>query len=306
MLHTTSRRLAATVAATALSAGALVAATAPVATAAEASTTYTCKFPSLGDKVIPVKVSAPALPTAAAAGLDLPAGAVVLDVTLPADVVGAAKMLGATELGGFSRDMVASIVETGSTTSSADLALNAVDFPRKALPAVPAPMTLSTPAATSTAPAPAMTAPADLPDAGAYSVNLPKAFSFTATRQGGGTLLADIPCLLTPGAVSSLGTITLAKNESETSAKAVKKVTKVGKPAKVKITVEAANEVPSGTVKVLKGTKVLGKATLNKAGTVVVKLKKALPAGVTKVKASYLGDGYTEASKSKKIKIRVG
>ncbi len=119
-------------------------------------------------------------------------------------------------------------------------------------------------------------------------------------------MLADVPCTLKAGSPSLVGTIVLAKNESTTTGKTAKKVTPVGKKAKIKAAVAADNEVPSGIVKVLKGKKVLGKATLSKAGKATIKLKKALPAGVTKVKLSYAGDGFTELSKSKKIKIKVG
>ena len=59
---------------------------------------------------------------------------------------------------------------------------------------------------------------------------------------------------------------------------------------------EAANEVPTGKVKVMKGKKMLGKGTLNAKGKVTVTLKKALPAGKTEVKVLYLGDDYTEKS----------
>ena len=72
MLHTASRRLGAVAAAGALTAGALVALSAPAATAATASTTYTCTFPSLGARDIPVSITA-TLPAAANAGLDAPA-----------------------------------------------------------------------------------------------------------------------------------------------------------------------------------------------------------------------------------------
>lgn len=303
MLHTTSRRLAATAAATALGAAALVAFTAPTATAATVNTTYTCVFPSLGAKDIPVSITA-ALPPAAAAGLDAPAIPVSLSVTLPADVVQAAKALGATQLGGFSNTMTTTLTEGTSATSSADLPLEKVKFPATDLPATVAPLTISTPSPTT--PDTAATKPTNLPDAGTYNVNVPAAFNFTATRQGDAVLLADLPCTLKAGSASTAGTIVLAKNESTTTGKAAKKVTPVGKKAKVKVVVDADNEVPSGVVKVLKGKKVLGKATLSKTGKASVKLKKALPAGVTNVKVTYAGDGFTELSKSKKVKIKVG
>ncbi|MBA3780393.1 MAG: Ig-like domain repeat protein [Nocardioides sp.] len=307
MLHTTSRRLAATVAATALGAGALVAMAAPAANAATTATTYTCNFPSLGAKDIPVSITA-TLPPAANAGLDAPAIPVLLAVTLPKEVVDAARgLFGATTIGGFSNDMTATLTEGTSTTSSADLGLENVKFPQTAVPATTGqPLTITTPNPLVAGTTPATTKATNLPDAGTYNINVPSAFKFTATKQGDAVMLADVPCALKAGSPSTLGSITLAKNESATTGKAAKKITPVGKLAKVKVAVDADNEIPSGTVKVLKGKKVLGKGTLKSTGKVTVKLKKALPAGVTKVTVSYLGDGYTEVSKSKKIKIKVG
>ena len=55
----------------------------------------------------------------------------------------------------------------------------------------------------------------------------------------------------------------------------------------------------------MKGTKVLGKGTLNAKGKIKVVLKKALPAGKTKVKVAYLGDDFTSPAKSKKVVIPV-
>ena len=51
----------------------------------------------------------------------------------------------------------------------------------------------------------------------------------------------------------SLGSIILAANESTTKATPAKKVTPLGKQTKLKVVVEAANEVPTGKVKVMKG-----------------------------------------------------
>ena len=118
-------------------------------------------------------------------------------------------------------------------------------------------------------------------------------------------MLADVPCALKAGSPTSLGSITLAENESTTVATPTKKVTPLGKKTKLKVVVEAANEVPTGKVKVMLGTKTLGKGVLNAKGKVKVELKKALPAGKTKVKVLYLGDDFTEKSKDKKVVIKV-
>jgi hypothetical protein len=306
MLHTATRRLGAVAAAGALSAGALVAMTATAATAATASTTYTCTFPSLGARDIPVAITA-TLPPAANAGLDAPAIPVLLSVTLPGDVVDAAKgLFGATSIGGFSNDMVATLDEL-SSSDAAQLPLQNVRFPQTAVPTTPnTPLTLNTPNPLATPGAvPASTVPVNLPGAGTYDIVVPSAFKFTATKQGDVTMLADVPCALKPGSPSSLGSIILAKNESTTDAKPARKVTALGKPTKIKVVVAAANEVPTGKVKVMLGKKTLGKGVLNAKGKAKVTLKKALPAGKTKLKVLYLGDDFTEKSKDKKVVVRV-
>lgn len=307
MFHNASHRIGALAAASALTAGALVALAAPTATAATASTTYTCTFPLLGAKDIPVSITA-TLPSAANAGLDAPAIPVLLSVTLPGDVVDAAKGgFGATSIGGFSNDMVATLDEL-SSSDTADLALQNARFPQTPVPTTAnTPLTLNTPNPLVTPGAvPASTVPVSLPGAGTYDVVVPSAFKFTATKQGDVTMLTDVPCALKAGSASSLGSLVLAENESTTEATPTKKVTPLGTKTKLKVVVEAANEVPTGKVKVMKGKKVLGKGTLNAKGKVKVTLKKALPAGKTKVKVKYLGDDYTEKSTDKKVVIKVG
>lgn len=306
MLITTSRRLGAVAAAGALGVAALVALGAPAATAATASTTYTCTFPALGAKDIPVAITA-TLPAAANAGLDAPSIPVLLSVTLPGDVVDAAKgLFGATSIGGFSNDMVATLDEL-SSADAAQLPLQNARFPQTPVPAtantalkLDTPNPLTTPGAV-----PASTVPVNLPGAGTYDIVVPTAFKFTATKQGDVTMLADVPCVLKAGSPASLGSIVLAKNESTTDAKAARAITKAGTKAKVKVVVEAANEVPTGKVKVMLGKKTLGKGVLNAKGKAKVTLKRALPKGKNKVKVLYLGDDYTEKSKDKKVVIRV-
>lgn len=304
MLHTASRRLGAVVAAGALGAGAFVAMATP-AQAVTANTTFTCTFPALGAKDIPVAITA-TLPATANAGFDAPAIPVLLDVTLPGDVVDAAKgLFQATSIGGFSNDMVATLDDRDST-DAADLALQKVTFPQTAVPTTPnTELKLSTPNPLVAGTTPATTVPVSLPGAGTYDVVVPQAFKFTATKQGDVAMLTDVPCALKAGSASSLGSVTLTANEATVTAKAAKKVTKLGKKTSLKVVVDADNEVPSGKVQVLKGSKVLGKGVLNSKGKVKITLKKALPAGTTKVKVSYLGDDFTAPAKTKKITLRV-
>jgi hypothetical protein len=306
MLHTSTRRLGAAVAATALSAGALVAVSAPAAQAATVAATFTCTFPSLGAKDIPVGITA-TLPSAANAGLDAPAIPVLLSVTLPGDVVDAAKgLFQATSIGGFSNDMVATLDDL-SSSDSADLALQDVRFPQTNVPILPnQPLTLNTPNPLATPGViPATTVPVNLPGKGTYDIAVPSAFKFTATKQGDVVMLADVPCALKAGSPASLGSIVLAANESTTKAKPAKKVTKLGTKTKLKVVVDADNEVPTGKVKVMKGQKMLGKGSLNAKGKVTVTLKKKLPKGKTVVKVLYRGDDYTNVSRDKKVVIKV-
>lgn len=302
MLHTASRRLGAVAAAGALGAGALVVVAAPAATAATAATTYTCTFPTLGARDIPVAITA-TLPPASNAGLDAPAIPVLLSVTLPGDVVDAAKgLFQATTIGGFSNDMVGTLDEL-SSSASAQLPLQNVHFPQTAVPTTPnttltlnTPNPLVTPGVVS-----ASTVPINLPGAGTYDIVVPTAFKFTATKQGEVTMLADVPCAYKPGSPASLGSIILAKNQSTTQAKPTKKVTPLGQKTKLKVVVDADNEVPTGKVKAMLGKKTLGKGVLNSKGKVKITLKKALPAGKSKIKVLYPGDDYTEKSKDKVV-----
>ena len=230
----------------------------------------------------------------------------LLSVTLPADVVAAAKgLFGATTIGGFSNDMVATLDDL-SSSDTADLALQDVRFPQTAVPATPQPLTLNTPNPLATpGVVPATTVPVNLPGKGTYDIAVPSAFKFTATRQGDVVMLADVPCALKAGSPASLGSIVLAANESTTKAKPAKKVTKLGTKTKLKVVVDADNEVPTGKVKVMKGQKMLGKGSLNAKGKVTVTLKKKLPKGKTVVKVLYRGDDYTNVSRDKKVVIKV-
>ena len=85
------------------------------------------------------------LPPATNAGLDAPAIPVLLSVTLPGDVVDAAKgLFEATSIGGFSNDMVATLDELSS--SDAPSCRCRTVFPQTAVPTTPnTPLTLNTP-----------------------------------------------------------------------------------------------------------------------------------------------------------------
>jgi hypothetical protein len=95
-----------------------------------------------------------------------------------------------------------------------------------------------------------------------------------------------------------VGSVTVVANESITTAKA--RAVDAGMAAKVKVKVVAPNEMPTGKVIAKVGTKRVAKGLLDDRGRVVLTIKpKFLKPGSTKVKVKYVGDGYTQASKTK-------
>lgn len=301
MLHTPTRRLGAAVAATALSAGAMVAMAAPAATAATLSTSYTCTFPVLGAQPVAVAIDAPLLPPTAPAGLDAPALPLTISATLGKPVVDTLRSIGWTSVAATSADMKASVVKAGATVSSADVAIDNAAFPAATLPAADAAdgtLKLSTPAT-----AGATTAPFNMPGTGTYAINAPATFTMTAIKQDG-SKIEGIPCAVTPGSSALLSNITLSANDATVVAKA-KKV-KAGKDAKIKVTVSAENEAPTGKVTAMIGSKKVGKGTIDAKGkvTLVVKAKKLKAGKKNNVKLSYAGDDFTAAGKTK-VKVTV-
>lgn len=292
MLHNASRRLGAVAAAGALSAGALVALAAPTATAATASTTYTCGITGVaGPYNVTVATDVPGLPTFVPAGLDVPAG--LLTVTNKVTIPKAA------------RDLFVGLQVTKIDLPDVALNVGEESVGATGLTAATTQFVASADGTTYSADINGQNAAFNAPASGTNNVTQPEKFTIHATRADGST--ADVPCTLAAGSVPGvIASVTTAENESTTVATPTKKVTPLGKQTKLKVVVEAANEVPTGKVKVMKGKKVLGKGTLNAKGKVKVTLKKALPAGKTKVKVKYLGDDYTEKSTDKKVVIKVG
>ncbi len=78
---------------------------------------------------------------------------------------------------------------------------------------------------------------------------------------------------------------------------------KKGKPFKVRVKV-TADDVPNGRVQIRKGTKVLGRATLDARGVAVITVRARLGVGRHKLVAAYLGNASFEASKDR-FTIRV-
>lgn len=291
MLHTSTRRLGAAVAATALSAGALVAVSAPAAQAAPATTIYSCGITGVaGPYNVTVTTDVPGLPTFVPAGLDVPAG--LLNVTNKVTIPKAARDL-------FVGLSVTKVDLPDMALIVGDESVNAIG-----LTAATSQFVASADGTTYSADINGQNAAFNAPAQGTNNVTQPEAFTIRATRADGST--ADVPCALAAGSIPGvIASVTTAENQSTTTGKSAKKVTPLGKRAKVKVVVEADNEVPSGKVKVMKGKKVLGKGSLNSKGKVTVTLKKALPKGKTVVKVLYSGDDYTESSRDKKVVIKV-
>jgi hypothetical protein len=291
MLHTASRRLGAAVAATALSAGALVTIAAPAANAAPATTIYSCGITGVaGPYNVTVTTDVPGLPTFVPAGLDVPAG--LLNVTNKVTIPKAA------------RDLFVGLSVTKVDLPDMALTVGDESVLATGLTAATSQFVASSDGTTYSADINGKNAAFNAPAQGTNAVTQPEKFTIRATRSDGST--ADVPCTLAAGSVPGvIASVTTAENVSTTKGKPAKKVTPFGKKTKVKVVVTADNEVPSGVVKVQKGKKVLGKGTLNSKGKVTVTLKKKLPKGKTVVKVLYRGDDYTESSRDKKVVLRV-
>jgi hypothetical protein len=291
MLHTATRRLGAVVATGALSAGALVGMTAPAANAAPATTTYSCGIPTIaGPYNVVVTTDVPGLPTFVPAGLDVPAG--LLNVTNKVTIPKAA------------RDLFVGLQVTKVDILDMALTVGDESVAATGLTAATSQFVASADGSTYSADINGVNAAFNAPAQGTNPVLQPEKFTIHATRADGST--ADVPCSLAPGSVpGAIATVTTAENASTTKAKPTKKVTPLGQKTKIKVVVAADNEVPSGIVKIKKGSKLVGKGTLNAKGKVKITLKKALPKGKTVVKALYRGDDYTESSRDKKVVIRV-
>lgn len=265
----------------ALVGGALVGVTTSAAQAAVAGTAvYDCTTP-LGSTVpVPVTVAADALPTTAPAGLDVPAGAfpVDLSVLIPAAFGDTLGFLGVTGVGGSSNDL-------GFGLGDATVPLRGVTVP-------------STPVVTgqdTVLSVPTSTGAFTTPDAGTYPITMPDAFTFDALSQLG-LPLGTLECALAAGQDATIGSLETTKQASTTRARAVKAKVPAGKKPVISVTVvPETGGTPDGTVVVTKGTKTLGTGTLGDTGKARIALPKMKP-GRYKVAVQYAGDGATEAS----------
>lgn len=108
---------------------------------------------------------------------------------------------------------------------------------------------------------------------------------------------------LAAGSASPAAGLTVVKATSTTAARASASKVRRGKKVTLTATVAAAGHAPSGTVRFLSGSKVLGRATVV-GGKASVKVRFGTK-GVKKVRAVYLGSGQTNGSVSSAVRVTV-
>ncbi|MBB6628971.1 Ig-like domain repeat protein [Nocardioides sp. KIGAM211] len=145
-----------------------------------------------------------------------------------------------------------------------------------------------------------------VPQAGVYDIFSPSSLDLVATTASGGSI--PVSCTLAPSTTAgAYHHITVTKNKSATAEKVLGKMTHT-KATKIKATVTTpgtSNKVPSGMVIVKKGSKTLGKGTLNAKGIATINLGKLKKGVYKKVVTVYKGDGYTTTSKSAPAKFTI-
>jgi len=143
----------------------------------------------------------------------------------------------------------------------------------------------------------------EVPTAGQYDILSPATLALVATTASGGEI--PVSCTIaegtTPGAYHS---ILVFKNDATAEGKPVTRTLKTTKVAKMKVTVAAANQMPTGKVLVKERKKTLGSGMLNDLGKATVKMGK-LSKGKHTVKVVYKGDGYTNKVTSEKVTFTV-
>jgi hypothetical protein len=283
-LHRTITRTAVAGAGVALIAGGLVAATSTTATAASASTDYTCTSAFGGLGVFPVSVNVPLLPPSAPAGMPIAENLLAYDgeVIVPATTAG---MLSTYEVDGADADDFSFAIGSDFDVTAPGA------YEKNAEPNEDGSVTF-TGAGGNVA--------FSLPKAGTYDVTMPESFTFTPTKGGEPLELAPgqpFTATCTSAAPGSLGTVTLSKQASTTVAKAVK----AGKKHKINVTVENEYSVPTGKVVAKIGKKSYN-GSLNDAGKATI----VVPASAKGKKATvtYKGDGYTASSKASAVTVK--
>ncbi|MGZ4445463.1 MAG: Ig-like domain repeat protein [Nocardioides sp.] len=292
-----SKRLATVGVASALAAGALVGATATSADAVTASDNYTCTVPLLGAQTFPVTISSAALDLAD---------------SLPAGITFGAGALDALSSTGHAVDMsmtapaivVQTLASLGTLTgvSSPDLAIpfGATAVPVQGLALTGAPVI--NPDGSAVFNLAGSNGAFSAPAAGDYDITLPAAFTFVASTTS--TDFPQIPVQCVSAAPVVLKHMTVTKNSSATTAKAVHAKIKKGTAAVVNSTVTGGFNAPTGKVAIYDGAKKLATKTLSSTGKAKFSVAK-LAVGVHKLSVRYLGDGFRNASKSAVTKVTV-
>ena len=271
----------------ALAAAGLVGVTTTSASAATATTNYTCSVPGVFTDTFPVSVTVPLIPATAPAGFPVPAGLLSFTSTLtaPASIAPTLTGLGingakSTDFGtSFGTKVAPAPVTWGTATTNPDTSV-----------------TLS---------GSGSNAAFTLPEAGTYSVNMPKQFTLIPTVNGN-PFPASATC--TSASPSTIASIELSKQAVKIKAKATPKSAKKG--AIVKVSGKISNdysktggEAVTGKVIVKDGKKKVGTAKIKK-GKFVVKVK-GLAVGTHKLVVTYKGDGFTDKGVSKPMTVKV-
>lgn len=300
---TISRRIAASGAATALVAGAVVGLTSTAATASpEVSNDYTCSVPGLaGPYNVTMLTNAVGIESfpQIGAGVTVPGGLLTVTnhVTIPAEAYGLFTQFGVDNVTfpDFGADFGGNMVGvTGMVAKVADMANNGdgtfgFNAPKDD------PATQGTEGALNQA--------FEVPVAGEYDITMPTGFNIAANNADGAAL-ATIVCNLADGQTAApLHHITVYKNASTTAGKATKKQFMKGKAAKVVATVTGSH-LTGNKVLLKKGTKTLDSALLNGLGKATLVTKK-LPVGKNKLTVVYKGSGYNLASKSARVIVKI-
>jgi len=271
----------------ALATAGLVGVTASSASAAPVSTTYNCTaagqtFP------IPVTVDIALLPATAPAGFPVPAG--LLSFNSTATVPGAVQTL-----------LTGTVNNTGAKSDDFGTTFGAT--------VAKAPVAWTKPAAADgngnwVYTGKGSNAAFILPEAGSYTVSMPKSFTLVTT---GGTAPVTATCTTT-ATPATIGTIVLSKQKATVKAKASPKTAKKGAliTVKGKVTneyVKTGGPEATGKLIVKDGKKKVGKGKL-KNGKFKIKVK-GLGVGKHSLTVLYKGDGFTDKGTSKALKVTI-
>jgi len=270
----------------ALAAAALVGVSASTASAAPVTSAYTCTTP-FGPVTGNVSVDIALLPATAPAGYPVAAGLFGFQSNLTVSNATAAGLSGAGVTGAKSDDFGTAF---GETVAKA--------------PVVWSGPPTSDGTNTTFAGKGANTAFA-LPEAGSYTVAMPKNFTLLATNSSGATVVTA-PCTTT--APATIGKIELSKQKAKVKATATPKSAKKGSVVTVKgkVTnefVKTGGPEATGKLIIKDGKTKIGTAKLKK-GKFVVKVK-GLAVGSHTLTVLYKGDGYTDKGVSKALKVTI-